>query len=308
MIGCGDSGQQMDISYPGQSIANPDTIIANDFRYGRGALLLTRFGSLDEFKKVVQVIYLPDTLHFTSTSKAGAVLLHYSMGGTVVSQLFEGVKESDFSKARAGGFMERMKLSLKTPYALIHRKELRAIELLGRVRPALFGIGDIAFYHLAETMVFNLREEDRLRMEVSDLGEKGYLNTFNHVTAQAIMTSLFSEALADFVADVHEREKMPELIDGQFSMRQIEDIQNGAVDNYLDIINNEWGQELGKDLKERFAIQPEMHWTPGLVSDYLNEVQSYFSWAFGISFRPFTPTDDIVVRFAGKLNKVLHEM
>ena len=92
----------------------------------------------------------------------------------------------------------------------INRKNLWVVENLGRRRPWDFGKGDVAFYDLAEAMVKNIRDEDRLTMTEKDLGEKGYLNTFNHLTAQAIMTSLFSERLADFVADVHERHNMPD--------------------------------------------------------------------------------------------------
>ena len=85
-----------------------------------------------------------------------------------------------------------------------------------------------------------------------DLSEKGYLNTFNHITAQTFMTALFSEAVADFIADAHERGNLAELVTGHFSEEQLLDLQQGPVDNYVDMINNEYGQELGKALKAKY--------------------------------------------------------
>jgi len=142
-------------------------------------------------------------------------------------------------------------------------------------------------------------------MPAEDLSEKGYLNTFNHVTAQAFMTSIFSEELADFIADVHERHNLPELISGNFSEAQLTDLDNGPVDNYIDLINNEWGQELGKSLREKYNISTKTRWTPELLAAYLNDIQRYYSWTFQIGFRPFKPADEMVKHFTNKINKVL---
>ena len=172
----------------------------------------------------------------------------------------------------------------------------------------MFGEGDIAFYDLAEMMVYNISDEDLLNMPAEHLSEKGYLNTFNHVTAQAFITTIFNEALADFIADVHERENMPELVSGNFTEAQLDDLSDGAMDNYLDMVNNEWGQELGKDLRHKYSITREKHWTPILLADYLNDIQNYHAHAFGIAFRPFLPTDDKVIRFTDKINSVMNDV
>lgn len=141
-------------------------------------------------------------------------------------------------------------------------------------------------------------------MSDHELSEKGYLNTFNHITAQALITTLYTERTADFVADVHERFHMPDLISGEFTQEQIEDLDMGAVDNYIDIVNNEWGQELGKKLKSQFIIDSQTTWDPQLLSDYLNAMQNYYSAAFQIAFRPFRPDDEIVLKFSQKINDV----
>ena len=74
---------------------------------------------------------------------------------------------------------------------------------------------------------------------------------------------------------------------------------------YIDIINNEWGQELGKALRIKYKIDQDTEWTPDLLASYLNDVQSYYSWVFQIGFEPFRASDEIVIRFSRKTNTVL---
>lgn len=284
-----------------------DQIKEYDERAGKGALLLTRFTSLDDFKKVVHVQYADDLAGSSGkTNLVQQVHLTYISGGReLTSILKKGISQADFNRVRNSTTWNKMLLGLQCPYALFHRRSLTAVEHLGRRRPPIFGKGDAAFYDLAETMVKNIRDEDRLDMSCEDLSEKGYLNTFNHITAQAFMTCIFTERLADFVADVHELYNMPELITGDFSEAQLADFVNGPVDNYIDMINNEWGQELGKVLREKYKINSNTIWTPQLLTSVLNDIQSYHSWAFEIGFKPFRATDEMVVQFAWKINTVL---
>jgi len=225
----------------------------------------------------------------------------------VISILSTGISEADLLKARDGGFFTRAKLGLLHLYTAINRNDIQRIELLARVRPFHFGENDVAFYDLAARMVQNISKEDATHMSERDLSDKGYLNTFNHITIQAFLTTLFSEQLADYIADVHERYYTPELITGDFTQEQILDVEFGAVDNYIDIVNNEWGQELGKRLDEKYKINRSTDWTPELLSSYLNDIQIYYSWAFNIRFNPFTPSDEIIILFCNKINVVLHD-
>lgn len=273
----------------------------------RGALLLTRFDSFEELKEVVEIEYFPadPRASHVRPDRPMVRLTHRSNGQMVQSVLNQGVSESDFARARDGGFWDRVQLVINSPYAAWYRYDLLRVSLLARWRFTYFGEGDVAFYDLAEAMVHNIQPEDTLTVDPRDLSEKGYLNTFNHVTAQAMMTTLFSERFADFIADSHERHHMPQLITGEFSEEKWADIENGPVDNYVDIINNEWGQELGKELTAKYGIGPDTHWSPELLADYLNDMQSYYSWALQIGFVPFTAKDDLIIRFSDKLNRVM---
>ena len=150
-------------------------------------------------------------------------------------------------------------------------------------------------------------DDDLANANAEDLSEKGYLNTFNHITGQAFMTSIFSEKFADFIADVHERGNMPELITGVFTNDQIMDLEKGPVDNYVDMINNEWGQELGERLKKKHQITSTTNWAVEFLAMFLNDIQQYYSWTFQVGFEPFKPEDDVVKKFSFKLKKVLRE-
>ncbi len=265
---------------------------------GRGALLTTHFDSFEDFKKHVQVEY-------KKGRKPEVRLTHRSGEYEVTSVLKVGVSEEDIMQVRIGSFWDKLGLCFKSPYFVIHRQEVLKVYILGRRRHNLFGWKDVAFYDLAETMMDNIIDVGIVPQDSSDFSEKGYINTFNHINSQALMTTLFSEKLADFIADTHERSTLPELISGAFSKEQLTDIKNGAVDNYVDFVNNEWGQEIGKVLKSKYKINRQTHWTPELLADYLNDIQKYYSEALQIGFDPYSREDEVVVRFSEKLNLVL---
>jgi hypothetical protein len=271
------------------------------------ALLLTRYKSFEALKEVIQIVYggNPMDTNDAGQGRQWVRLTHRSGTRTVTSELRSGISQIDFTKASKGSIWDKALVAMRCPYAVWHRDDLRVIENLGRRRPTIFGKGDIAFYDLAETMVHHISDLDVMRMQPEDLSEKGYLNTFNHIIGQSFMTAIFSERMADFVADVHERYNMPELMSGRFTEAQLADLEKGPVDNYLDIINNEWGQELGKELGKKYSISRNTKWSPELLARFLNDIQSYHSWVFSIGFTPFRASDDVVIRFSAKMNRLI---
>lgn len=280
-----------------------DTGPDGSYQTGACALVATRFKSMKDFKRVVQLAY-NEQVGDTATEVR---LVHCSKGHLVTGILSKGVSQNEISKAQNGSIWEKIGLMIRTPYAIQSRADLEHIYLLARRKPRLFGEADKAFFDLAETMVANINTPDLAFRSEADTTEKGYLNSFNHLTAQAFITSIFSEKMADFVADVHERKNMPELISGKFKPEQMTDPNNNPIDNYVDIVNNEWGQELGKQLKAKYDIHRETTWTPHLLSAYLNDLQSYYGWSLQIGFQPFRPGDEVVQKFAHKINRVMND-
>jgi len=265
-----------------------------------GALLSTRFSTLDELKQVVDIAY-----HQATMGKESVKISHCSNGIRITSLLETGVSEEDMRVASRRGYWAQYKLILVDPYLFWNSRDLIRVFLLSRRKHDLLGPGDVAFYDFAEMMVDHILPEDKENIRQKDLTEKGYLNTFNHVAAQAFVTTLFSEELAEFVADIHERHNMPELITGRFRQEQMNNPDQNPMDNYVDMMNNEWGQELGKKLKGKHRIDENTRWSPELIAAYMNDVQDYHSWAFQIGFEPFQATDERVIRFSKKLNDVL---
>ncbi len=273
----------------------------------KGALLGSRFKSFDELKSVIKIEYSNDNAYSDSTinNNSKVCIRHCSNGTEVIGVLEYGIKQGEISEARNGDFWDRLHILIKSPYAVTKRAELSKVFILARRRTDLYGEGDPAFYDLAQSAAKNINTADLAFINVRDSTEKGYINSFNHITSQAFITSCFSEKLADFVADAHERYFHPELITGKFSKNQISDLNEGPVDNYVDVINNEWGQELGKELKKKYNITRNTYWTPELLANYLNDLQSYYSWAFQIGFKPVKPEDELIIRFSNKMNLVI---
>lgn len=270
----------------------------------RGALVSTRFQSFEQLKKVIDIQYSDNCDIAEYQGEPWVKVIHKSNGKKVQSVLTEGVSELDFIDARDSGFVSKIKLVILSPYAIYKRKELKAVSMLARKNWHIYGEGTPAFYDISKQIIANIDPEDLELLDSIDLNsEKGYFNTVNHILAQSFMTSLFSEKLADLVADAHERKNLPEIISGNFTTKQIADLENGPVDNYVDIINNEWGQEIGKVLKAKYNIHSEMIWSSELLANYLNDLQSYFGWCFQVSFKPFGPEDRLVKKFSQKLNK-----
>jgi hypothetical protein len=273
---------------------------------GRGALLGTRFQSLEALKQVVQIEYVTCTkASADSTGYCAVYVRHCSNGIGITGVLEQGTTQGDILKARHGSLWDRLLIVLNCPYAVMHRNDLGRANAISRWRPQWFGEGDRAFYDIAKRMVAHINTPELAFLYPRDSTEKGYLNTFNHVTSQALITSCFSEELADFIGDAHERDLHPELITGIFTEKQLNDLEDGPVDNYVDIVNNEWGKALGNQLARQFGVHRDTKWTPALAADYLNALQGYFGWAFQIGFQPFRPEEEAVQRFSEKMDAIL---
>lgn len=311
-IGCNQGPKNTTVNSFRECTSTPwgsdDSTHADIYKTGRGALLGTRIASFDEIKTIIQIEYENGAVTADSTAPENnwVRVRHCNDDREVISVLKKGTTERDLMKAK-DAILPRFRVLFGCPYAVMHRKDLNKIFVLSRFRPELFGVSDVAFFHIAKALVENINTPDLAFKNTRDSTEKGYLNSFNHITAQAIVTSCFSEELADFVADIHERDRHPELITGIFTPAQIADLEEGPVDNYVDIVNNEWGQEIGKQLKVKYGINRKTNWTPALLANYLNDIQAYYIWAFQIGFKPFRPEDKVVRVFANKMNTVMRD-
>ena len=270
------------------------------------ALMASRFNTLEDLREVVEMQYFTDSMGVDSGGYINpAVRLVYSDNENEIRCYLEsGISQGDIIAVRDGDTWDGISLVINSPYAIANRESLNKIYVLARRRAEVFGEGDVAFYDLAETAVANISTPGLAFLVERDSSEKGFINTFNHVTAQALITTLFNEELAGFIADVHERYHMPELVTGKFSPEQLTDPDKNPIDNYVDIVNNKLGQELGSLLKEKYQIKESTVWTPQLLANYLNDINSFYSWSLHIGFKPFKPEDELITRFTAKMNTV----
>lgn len=281
-----------------------------DFGVKTKALLSTRFQNLNHFKERVSIQYADTYLQQDSSLKRpSAVTLKYvSNGETITRTMTSGLNQGELVNIQKQDYFSKAKFIFRHPSAVRQRNELEKMHILSRRRADIFGSKDVAFYDLAETSFRHIYTPELAYHSAKDSSEKGYINTFNHVTAQAIITSFFSEELADLIGDMHERLYMPELTTGLFKESQLNDSINNPVDNYVDIINNEIGQKLGIKLKCKYGLDEKTICSPALLTAYLNDLQSYYMWALEIGLEPFQETDPVVVKFAKKINALLETL
>jgi hypothetical protein len=309
-IGCNQAAENTTVnSFPkctSTSWGSDDSMDASTYKTGRGALLATRIASFEDLKTIIQIEYEngPITADSSAPESSWVKVHHCSNGKEVIGVLEKGTTEGDLYKAK-DAILPRFSVLFGSPYAVMNRRDLDKVYALARILPFSFGVDDVAFFDIAKALAKNINTPDLAFKNTRDSTEKGYINTFNHMTAQAFITSCFSEELADFVADMHERDRHPELITGRFTPAQIADLGGGPVDNYVDIVNNEWGQEIGKQLKVKYGINRATNWTPELLANYLNDMQAYYIWAFQIGFKPFRADDKVVRVFANKMKTVM---
>jgi hypothetical protein len=176
------------------SAAGKDSLrIASLCRSMQGALLGTRFKSLEELKSIIAIEYFDEASKPGSASHKNRMVRvgHCSGGHEVISILESGVSQGDIGNARTGDVSDRLYLLVNSPYAIANRMELGKVYLLARRRADLFGEGDPAFYDLAEMSTRNINTPDLAFITTRDSSEKGYINSFNHLTAQAFITSCF---------------------------------------------------------------------------------------------------------------------
>lgn len=272
------------------------------------ALLSSRFKNIEELKTHLSIIYDRDYSKMDSNDCGHSVVtLNYLSNGEMLSrEMTSGVSQTEILKLQKADYLKRCWFVLNNPSTIRQRNELEKAYLLARRHSILFGPGDVSFYDLAEASFRHINTPQLAFLNTRDSSEKGYINTFNHVTAQALISSLFSERLADFIGDLHERYNMPEITSGRFSNLQLNDTLNNPADNYVDIINNEIGQKIGLQLKEKYNLNEKTTWTPVLLAAYLNDIQSYYMWAMEIGLNNFRPTDEFIIKFSNKINSIMN--
>jgi RHS repeat-associated protein len=85
-----------------------------------------------------------------------------------------------------------------------------------------------------------------------------YADVFQHIYGQTLLTVEYGEDFARFIGDAHERDLTGF---GEFTIASVSDL-----------INNEWGRQLGTSMREKY---PSGNWTADKVCSFTTDVISY---------------------------------
>ena len=148
----------------------------------------------------------------------------------------------------------------------------------------------LAFVDMGTEMIKKV--EDKLR------DKEGLNNTMLHVNGQALITALFGVGVANEAGLMHER--------GQATLRngafRTEEATKAAIDNYSDLINNEWGQRWGEQLMTELGINAGTNWTNNTTAQFLNGLQERYTHTLCIKFKEFKSGDKFVKKYTKFIN------
>src|SRR5215218_4154432 len=124
-------------------------------------------------------------------------------------------------------------------------------------------------------------------------------NMLLHVFGQAVITTIYGRSTADLVGDIHERDQ-PSLISGKILPAE----ERQAIDNYADMVNNLYGQDIGERVSKTLGVSSSTVWTPALTAKFVNAIQGEIASEMGWKMTPFGAKDAQIVKFSALLNEV----
>ena len=217
---------------------------------GLEPLIASEYKTMKELKTKIGIT------HNSNTSYQSVALVNIHKGVEVSDELFSTeTSQEDLKKARNGGYWEKFKAGISNPRAVYYLGDLKKIENMSYKAK---NKQKFAFQDIANGLVSKTLER---KGKGSTLG-----NTYLHVAGQAIITTLFGEGVANYSGHLHEAAH-GSLYTGIFTSAK--DLENG-IDNYSDMINNKWGQQFGKELKEELKITEDTKWNDDLTKKYLD--------------------------------------
>jgi RHS repeat-associated protein len=255
---------------------------------GLEALVAKDYGTLESLKKSINIVYRGEDVEDASVS-----VTHTYLERSASNTLNNGIGDEELKRAANGDFDLQFETAKKYPMLILYKGSLQKKQSLSYRNKNNSGT---ALYYVASAMVNNIKGS----LKENHQGDRGLVNTFNHLGGQAIITMLYSRYSADFAGDIHERDQ-PSLRTGKIKKSEV----SQAIDNYVDLVNNSWGQKLGSKLAGNF--RNNLHngvWFDRDTSELLNEIQNYYSETFGYEFNEFTKDTPIVKQFTDLLNEL----
>ncbi len=285
-------------SSPGESayMAFADSPVTMTDPDGRRPLIANEFKDIAALRKAVDIKYTPR--RFTSAYVSVTDKAKKSKGTNELSE--GGVGQADLKKAAAGDLADKIGFGLGNPSVVWHKSELEGIEKLSYVakntsHTALMKISDAMYTHIAKPSAGPTYFIGKDKVDMPGATR----NMLLHVFGQAVITTVYGRSAADFAGDIHERDQ-PSLITGKIGATE----ERQAIDNYSDMINNLYGQDIGERVSKTLGVSSSTVWTPAMTAKYVNAIQAEIATEMSWKMTPFSAKAAEIARFSALLNEV----
>ena len=257
---------------------------------GLEPLVATDYGTLEQLKTKINITYSTELLQGKeSTTQYNKVTVSNTYNGTTVEDALDDreYSQEDLKAVKKDTWWQKLGAGLKYPQAAYNRSELEQIKSMS-YRDKSDGKRGMAFGDISLELYKRTQNKGKGTLE----------NTYLHVSGQALITILFGKGVANFTGHLHERSQ-GSLITGQFAPKEM----SQAIDNYADLINNQWGQVLGGRINSKFNVSSSTVWDNNLSANVLNEMQGFYGEMMGKTFNStFKPDEKYVKDFTEFMN------
>jgi len=171
------------------------------------------------------------------TFELNTTLIYFSTGGVSTQEIAEASKKSKIYQYWFG---------IKHPQVVYYKNQIKGSLLLMKNFD-----GPTGFHNQFGKGLTGISKEKAL----------DYKNTFRHIAGQALLTIVYGSDFADFIGDAHERD------DNGY--------EGNRIDAITDLINNPYGQRVGKALSEKYDFTNPDNITAKNVASFLTEVSEY---------------------------------
>ncbi len=246
---------------------------------GLEPLVASKYKTLEELGKKIEFEYTSTEINGKCIDQVR--LVHRFKDVVLVTTLTEGTSQENLK-----GFWGKVGfVASSDPYLSLSLNKIDNMSYRNK------NDSKLAFVDMGKEMIKNVK--DNLR------DEKGLENTMLHVNGQALITALFGVGVANEAGLMHER--------GQATLRngafRTEEATKAAIDNYSDLINNEWGQRWGEQLMTELGINAGTSWTNNTTARFLNGLQQRYSRTLNVEFKKeFTEDDKFVKSYTEFIN------
>ena len=263
-------------------------------------LVATNYKSIKSLKKILYIKYYNDK----------SFSISYIVNGMIIEHRFsKGYADNELAIIRNSDLGTQAKSILSEPLLVIYKSALETMFICAYTKE-----------NEAKTSMLAISFEIAKKLKISNFlktDDRALPNTIRHILSGVVLSMFHGEDSVNFVMDIHERHKK---IDNGviFDIDECEFLRTGkfknaeeeksAIDNYIDIINNQIGGKLGSKLRNKYQkiINNTNGWTLEESANFLNDFLYYLKQSLKYDYNEFKTTEEIVKKVAVLFTQVKH--